>query len=625
MSFITQGKTNWEFLLIVVIFAAIVGGGIFWYSARQEIPYQPPEIQGPTEVDETADWQTYKNEEYGFEIKYVTDLSNIGAVILDRKVPSIEVVDNNFFPAGAVDENNCISLSDAPLPTIFTKKLTINGMKFCMGGTYEWDTDSKVILYYNYTTKKDDNYFLFEFDIKALEAPCDFSQANQENCFDRNKAEEFFEDILSTFRFIEEEPYVKVIFPNGGEKLRFEETYEIIWESRGVDKIGIILIDESKGWECQGSRYDIPASAGKCDWEADRVICDAGHKFKIKITSSDGKISDESDAYFSIANPSSLPPSFDFGCETCLAKGYSIPEFPPILKSYPCQCKDPEGNIFVEELERDIDAEKADWSYCGIPDDISGAINSFNCPDWMQDINWDRSYQDDATLKFYFYNALDQENQKAYLSKKTGGIAFMIKNMIEESRWHYYGFNSIKFIYPNREIVTLYINEISVYFEGMGDIRFSPDGQYITFILGVHDGERNSIIDVNTGGDILADYNDFSRKAKGMIYFDLEGVVWSSDSKYVAIDGRFGGGYGADGSESIYIGNMAEGGRLTKIFRVELEYTEGTQEYPRTTKLNFDEDNTNIYFSVETPSKEIKYKYNIPDEELIVIGESPLP
>ena len=31
MPFITQGKTNWKFLLIVVILAVIVGGGIFGY------------------------------------------------------------------------------------------------------------------------------------------------------------------------------------------------------------------------------------------------------------------------------------------------------------------------------------------------------------------------------------------------------------------------------------------------------------------------------------------------------------------------------------------------------------------------------------------------------------------
>ncbi len=40
MPFITKGKTNWKFLLIVVILAIIVGGGIlgfqYWWVPRQE-------------------------------------------------------------------------------------------------------------------------------------------------------------------------------------------------------------------------------------------------------------------------------------------------------------------------------------------------------------------------------------------------------------------------------------------------------------------------------------------------------------------------------------------------------------------------------------------------------------
>jgi hypothetical protein len=94
-------------------------------------------------------------------------------------------------------------------------------------------------------------------------------------------------------------PYIKIIFPNGGEKLEFYGMYEVKWESLGVDAINIILIDESRGWDCERME-NIPAGIGKHDWEPLPVVCDPGDRFKIKISSLDGKISDESDNYFSM-------------------------------------------------------------------------------------------------------------------------------------------------------------------------------------------------------------------------------------------------------------------------------------------------------------------------------------
>lgn len=43
MPFITQGKTNWKFLLIVIILAFIVGGGALWYEKKSEQNYQTVE------------------------------------------------------------------------------------------------------------------------------------------------------------------------------------------------------------------------------------------------------------------------------------------------------------------------------------------------------------------------------------------------------------------------------------------------------------------------------------------------------------------------------------------------------------------------------------------------------
>jgi hypothetical protein len=91
MPFITQGKTDIKYILIVVILAVIAGGGIlgyqYWWMPRKEIESSscpaPPICEGEllygdsfsgcpsySCVDETVNWKIYRNEEYGFEIKY---------------------------------------------------------------------------------------------------------------------------------------------------------------------------------------------------------------------------------------------------------------------------------------------------------------------------------------------------------------------------------------------------------------------------------------------------------------------------------------------------------------------------------------------------------------------------
>ena len=72
MPFLTQGKTNWKFLLIVIILAIIVGVGTLWYTKRPEKPYQPVEIKKTEKKTvsksgigvKVGDWVKYKTSIY---------------------------------------------------------------------------------------------------------------------------------------------------------------------------------------------------------------------------------------------------------------------------------------------------------------------------------------------------------------------------------------------------------------------------------------------------------------------------------------------------------------------------------------------------------------------------------
>jgi hypothetical protein len=65
-------KFNWKIILIIVLLV-VVAGGLFLYFSKPTNETVPSSSQPPQgETDQTADWQTYTNTQYGFEFKYPT-------------------------------------------------------------------------------------------------------------------------------------------------------------------------------------------------------------------------------------------------------------------------------------------------------------------------------------------------------------------------------------------------------------------------------------------------------------------------------------------------------------------------------------------------------------------------
>jgi hypothetical protein len=67
LKFLNKGISTPIAITIIVVFAIILVGGALAYQ------YYWPQAE-ENNRDETADWQTYKNEQYGFEVKYPKSL-----------------------------------------------------------------------------------------------------------------------------------------------------------------------------------------------------------------------------------------------------------------------------------------------------------------------------------------------------------------------------------------------------------------------------------------------------------------------------------------------------------------------------------------------------------------------
>jgi hypothetical protein len=110
LSKIRDLRTNWKYLLIVMILALLVSGGIWSYLRcfEREISSlsKYPEIKKLEKSkreklkaeEETANWKTYRDEEYGFEFKYPSDSKLIekGASIELPFTPGTTLVEKNL-------------------------------------------------------------------------------------------------------------------------------------------------------------------------------------------------------------------------------------------------------------------------------------------------------------------------------------------------------------------------------------------------------------------------------------------------------------------------------------------------------------------------------------------------
>lgn len=74
MKFLTKGKTNWKYILLVLILSIVVGASVLICSREEDdVLRSLPDIRikrGAGRRTEAPDWKTYVNKEFGFTLKY---------------------------------------------------------------------------------------------------------------------------------------------------------------------------------------------------------------------------------------------------------------------------------------------------------------------------------------------------------------------------------------------------------------------------------------------------------------------------------------------------------------------------------------------------------------------------
>jgi len=205
-------------IIIIVLVALMAGGIIFW----QYFGLEKKEIKAPEEkiIDETADWQTYRNEEYGFEIKYPEEarLLEFPSKIVITLSPETPIKEKQLTISFGSTSLDCAD--NWPMPKVIkTEEIYISNVKFLKEIGYQYECDvpegkgyagacyfdvneegkvitGKYVTVYSstrYSTKKENLCFFLNF----LLSPYSISDS------DYKKEADIFNQMLSTFRFLE--------------------------------------------------------------------------------------------------------------------------------------------------------------------------------------------------------------------------------------------------------------------------------------------------------------------------------------------------------------------------------------------------------------------------------------
>jgi len=203
--FITKEKTNWKYLLIIFILGIIIGAGTLWLTSKQKVsPAELPEIKKQEKVeDETTNWKTYRNEEYKYTIKYpqnwkieeakIEGPENIKSVICFGPQDKIY-----YFGSGRINPA-CIEVSIGTLEQyrkVYPEEVAIERKEVVISGypvLVERRGYDELFYIFEHPTNKNTRVTIRDY----------INMITNINITERNDLKNIFDQMLSTFRFLE--------------------------------------------------------------------------------------------------------------------------------------------------------------------------------------------------------------------------------------------------------------------------------------------------------------------------------------------------------------------------------------------------------------------------------------
>jgi len=142
-------KISFPIAITIIAVCAVLVGGFFLYRYWRDIEVEKEPVEIIILEHETADWETYKNELFGCEIKYPRDWIIKEASHLVIFFPEQELEKNIFLLTHKLtleEETKCIPLFYEEIKLRIERKEIINGTEFCKM-YYEYEEGVTEIFY----------------------------------------------------------------------------------------------------------------------------------------------------------------------------------------------------------------------------------------------------------------------------------------------------------------------------------------------------------------------------------------------------------------------------------------------------------------------------------------------